>query len=240
MTSPLEVYGEELLTVVAGRTATTWLRYADGRRITLDLPRWAQAADAADALLLDRCAGPVLDLGCGPGRLTRALVDRGLECLGVDVAPVAVALARTGGAPVLHASAFDGVLDGTRWATVLLADGNIGIGGDPVALLARCRSLLAPRGQVLVELDPPARTPVTRPVQVRVESGSGRASSWFAWAHVGVDDVAEVAGLAGLVAGEVWQAGSRWFAALRETDPYDGGPYDTDPYETDRRTWAQR
>ena len=216
MTSPLEVYGEDLLTAVAGRTATTWLRYEDGRSVLLDLPRWTQAADAADAVLLDRCTGPALDLGCGPGRLTRALVDRGLECLGVDVAPVAVALARTGGTPVLHASAFDAVLDDTRWATVLLADGNIGIGGDPVALLDRCRRLLAPGGRVLVELDPPALPTCT--VQVRVESSSGRTSSWFAWAHVGADDVLGVAAGAGLVTGQVWHASGRWFAELHDPD----------------------
>ena len=210
--SPLEVYGEDLLTAVSGRSTATWLRYDDGRTALLDLPRWTQSADAADAALLDRCAGPALDLGCGPGRLTRALFDRGLECLGVDVAPVAVALARTGGTPVLHASAFDAVLDDTRWATVLLADGNIGIGGDPVALLRRCRALLAPDGSVLVELDPPALP--TRTVQVRVESGSGRTSSWFAWAHVSAHDVADVAARAGLRAGDTWQASGRWFAEL--------------------------
>ncbi len=214
MTSPLEVYGEDLLTAVAGRSATTHLRYEDGRSLLLDLPRWTQVADAADEVLVDRCTGPALDLGCGPGRLTRALVERGLECLGVDVAPVAVALARTGGTPVLHASAFDAVLDETRWATVLLADGNIGIGGDPVALLTRCRELLAPGGRVLVELDPPALP--TRTVQVRVESSSGRTSSWFAWAHVGTDDVPDVAARAGLVAGPVWHCSERWFAELHD------------------------
>ena len=218
MTSPLEVYGEDLLTAVSGPPATTWLRYDDGRQVLLDLPRWTQAADAADAALLERCAGPALDLGCGPGRLTRALVARGVECLGVDVAPVAVALARTGGTPVLHASAFDAVLDDTRWATVLLADGNIGIGGDPVALLARCRRLLAPGGRVLVELDPPSG-PASGPVQVRVESSSGRTSSWFPWAHVAAGDAGAVARSAGLALGDVWQASGRWFAELH--DPAD-------------------
>ena len=39
---------------------------------------------------------------------------------------------------------------------VVLADGNIGIGGDPVALLRRCRELLAESGTVLLELEPDA------------------------------------------------------------------------------------
>lgn len=213
MTSPLEVYGEDLLTSASGSPATTWLRTRDGRRTVLDLPRWTAPADGADAALLDRCTAPTLDLGCGPGRLTRALVARGLDCLGVDVAPVAVALARSGGSPVLHASAFDEVLDDTRWGTVLLADGNVGIGGDPVALLRRCRDLLLPGGQVLAELEPPASRSGSE--RVRVESSSGRTSSWFDWARLAAGDAPQVALQAGLVPAETWSSGSRWFTRLR-------------------------
>ena len=211
--SPTAVYGEDLLTAADGPATRTWLRYADGGTLLLDLPRWVAPATGADASLLERCAGPTLDVGCGPGRLTRALVARGLPCLGVDVAPVAVALARTGGTPVLHASVYDEVLDPARWSTVLLADGNVGIGGDPTALLRRCAELLVPGGRVLVELDPPQT--VTGAVRVRVESGSGRTSSWFPWAHLAVTDVAGPAAAAGLAVAERWSAGGRWFADLR-------------------------
>ena len=213
MTSPLELYGEDLLTTARGAAPSTWLRYEDGRAALLDLPRWTGPAGGADEALLDRCTGPALDLGCGPGRLTRALVERGVECLGVDVAPVAVALARSGGMPVLHASAFDAVLDDTRWATVLLADGNVGIGGDPVALLRRGAELLTDDGRLLVELDPPGSP--TRTFRARVESSSGRTSSWFPWAHVSASDAVTVARAAGLSLTEVWHAGGRWFADLR-------------------------
>ncbi len=212
MTSPLEVYGDDLLTTLAGSPPTTWLRDEDDHRVVLDLPRWTEPASGADEVLLDRCTGPTLDLGCGPGRLTRALVVRGLDCLGVDVAPVAVALARSGGTPVLHASAFDAVLDDSRWATVLLADGNIGIGGDPVRLLERCRALLTDGGQVLVEVEPPSA--LTRVVKVRVESSSGARSRWFDWAHVAARDITTVAADAHLCATEVWHSAGRWFARL--------------------------
>lgn len=211
MTSPAQVYGDDLLSVSEG--TTTWMRYADGTCVVLDLPRWTAPADAADTALLARCSGPTLDIGCGPGRLTRALVARGVPCLGVDVTPVAVDMARVGGTPVLHASVYDSVLDDTRWATVLLADGNIGIGGDPVALLSRCRDLIHPAGNVLAELDSPRER--TRTVRVRVESSRGAHSDWFSWAHVSVRDINGVAAEAGLTVHDVWQAGPRSFADLR-------------------------
>ena len=212
ISTPLELYAEGLLVERAPTEPaySSWLRYTDGRRLLLDVPRWIAPASAADERLLSLCTGPTLDIGCGPGRLTRALVARGTTCLGVDVAPEAVAMASTGGMPVLHASIFDRVMDDSLWATVLLADGNIGIGGDPVALLSRARDLCT--GNLLVEVDGP--TTLTARVQVRIETSTGRESSWFPWAHVSAADVPRVAATAGLTVRQAWSAEDRWFAEL--------------------------
>jgi hypothetical protein len=94
---------------------------------------------------------------------------------------------------------------------VLLMDGNVGIGGDPCALLQRCERLLGPGGRVLVELEPPG-TP-SESVRVRLESPKG-VGAWFDWAHLGVDDVGEPAAAAGLDLAEVWAGDGRWFASL--------------------------
>jgi hypothetical protein len=129
--------------------------------------------------------------------------------VGVDVSPVAVALARRRGAAVLEASIFDR-LPGA-WRTALLIDGNIGIGGRPDALLRRLAALLAPGGIVLVELDPPGTGRARR--QVRLEAGA-TVSDWFAWAHVGAEAITIPARAAGLRVAERWQDEGRWFAAL--------------------------
>ncbi len=107
-----------------------------------------------DRSLLDRCRGPALDVGSGPGRLTVALAERGVPVLGIDIRPGAVAAARSAGALVMLRDVFGRVPGAGRWMTVLLADGTIGIGGDPAALLRRAGELLAPQGRALVELAP--------------------------------------------------------------------------------------
>ena len=98
----------------------------------------------------------------------------------------------------------------SRWL-LLLADGNIGIGGDPVALLRRVVELLGPLGRALVEVQPPGTELRREHVRLRA---AGKIGAWFPWAYVGVDQIAEIAGSAGLVATESWEAHGRWFATL--------------------------
>ena len=130
------------------------IEHADGSRKPLSVDGWLHASPG-DRSILDRCEGPTLDIGSGPGRLTVALAERGIPTLGIDITPYAVDLARSSGALVMLRDVFGRVPGTGRWMTVLLADGNIGIGGDPAALLRRAGELLAPEGRALVELEPP-------------------------------------------------------------------------------------
>jgi SAM-dependent methyltransferase len=200
----LDVYGASLRDC-----APLLLRDDAGATRPLPLDVWLGPADPVDERVLDRARGPVLDVGCGPGRHVHALARRGVLAVGVDVSPVAVALARGRGATVLEASIFDR-LPGA-WRTGLLLDGNIGIGGHPEALLCRLAALLAPGGRVLVELDPPGVGIERR--RVCLEDGVAR-SAWFAWARVGVEAIAVPAHTAGLRVADRWRDGERWFAAL--------------------------
>ena len=70
---------------------------SDGGQDVLPVRRWSRPADADDAWLLDRCAGPTVDLGCGPGRLLVALAHRGVPALGVDHSRIAEAHCRARG-----------------------------------------------------------------------------------------------------------------------------------------------
>ncbi|HXH78440.1 class I SAM-dependent methyltransferase [Nocardioides sp.] len=187
----------------------------DGTPSPLPMASWLRPADSADHRMLALCEGPTIDIGCGPGRMTVALSELGHLSLGIDVVPEAVELTRRRGASALRRDVFDRLPSEGRWQSALLADGNVGIGGDPVALLARVRELLDPRGRMVVELMGPG---------VRSSSGWGtlegaaHRSRPFRWAVVGVDDVHTLASSAGLVVDAVHDVGGRWVAVLRE-DP---------------------
>jgi SAM-dependent methyltransferase len=198
--------------------AAVFVRHRDGRAFRLDVERWHGPARGADDTLLDRVWGPALDVGCGPGRLVAALTARGVSALGIDIAPAAVGLTRRAGGRALQLSVFDEVPQAGSWETVVLADGNIGIGGDPHRLLCRAAELLSPQGRVLVELDPPRSGSGSE--LVRLEDADGNAGAWFPWATVAADTVGALAASAALQVVDEWTAPdrpapvSRWFAAL--------------------------
>jgi SAM-dependent methyltransferase len=175
--------------------------------------RWLAPASAADERLLDRTDGPVLDVGCGPGRHVHALVRRGVLALGVDVSPSAVRIARARGAVAVEGSIFDRVPGAGLWRSALLLDGNVGIGGHPAALLARVGALLAPGGCALVELGPPGGG--LRATRVRLERGTA-VGGWFDWATVAADAVDAPAHDAGFHVDDTWCDDGRWFARLRD------------------------
>jgi SAM-dependent methyltransferase len=208
------VIGELYEHARAGR-AKPEVEHSDGTRTPLPVEGWLRARPG-DGSIVDRCGGPTLDVGSGPGRLTMALAERGVPALGIDVTPCAVRTARAAGALTLVRDVFGHVPGAGRWATVLLADGNIGIGGDPVALLRRVAELLGPAGKALVEVQPPG-SPLRRE-QVRLRA-AGKIGAWFPWAYVGADQVADLSRAAGLAAGESWTAGNRWFATLTSPLP---------------------
>jgi SAM-dependent methyltransferase len=206
--NPLQLYAAGLDDRAA---APTLVRFADGTLLPLELSRWAGGATAADEALLRDLQGPVLDVGCGPGRHLHALARRGVFALGVDLSAVAVSLARDRGGRAIVADVFDELPGAGRWRTALLLDGNVGIGGEPQRLLRRIAALLHPDGVVVCELAPPGSP--TGPVAARLER-DGTSSSWFPWARVAADDLGRIAGSAGFAASGAWAVEDRWFASL--------------------------
>ncbi len=192
------------------------IRSRAGAARPLAVTDWCSPASDEERQLLASLRGPVLDLGSGPGRLVVALCELGVAALGVDASPQAVSRARARGAATLERSVFDALPGEGRWPTVLLFDGNVGIGGDPIALLGRVADLLSPTGRALVEVEPPGAPSHT--AEARLERGA-EVSIWFPWAWVGADGIDDVANQAGLERVEWRVVGERWIAALGRMAP---------------------
>jgi SAM-dependent methyltransferase len=182
---------------------------------SMDFARWNGAADRVDVALLASVRGPLLDVGCGPARMVRAALAMRLEALGLDVSSTAVELGRAAGLPMYEGSVFDEVPGAGDWHTVLLVDGNIGIGGDVTRLLSRCAELISVDGEVVVELhSDPARD---HRYTGRLVDIHGASSESFPWAEVGLSGVSRRASDAGLSLRHAWSAGSRSFCRLAKS-----------------------
>lgn len=222
MTGAIALY-EEALGALAPELV---MRTADGRALPLHIPRWCGPPDATDEELLRRCHGPVLDVGCGPGRLTVALAEQGVQALGVDISATAVTRVRQAGAPALCRSVFDPLPGQGQWATVLLADGNIGIGGRPARLLRRCAQLVAPGGRILIEAEP---GDIDERMTAWLEHPDGRRGPVFPWARMGAVALLRAASGAGLRVEEQWGEADRVFVCAsrressRKTPPWPAG-----------------
>jgi SAM-dependent methyltransferase len=211
MTSPLAVYAQMLDDSERPCVA----RLANGTTYRPLVKRWTGRADAVDQRALRDLQGPVLDIGCGPGRHLHALAHRGVFGLGVDLSPVAVGLARGRGANAIVGSIFDELPQTGGWGSALLLDGNIGIGGCPERLLRRVRTLLRGGGQALIECVGPERR--TEQTQLRLETEDS-VSDWFDWAEVSSADADRFVVAAGLSVVARWDQDDRWFVVARRDD----------------------
>ena len=153
---------------------------------------------------------------------SRRCATRGVNVLGIDAAPSAIACAHACGRRVVQRSVFDPIPGEGSWATVLLFDGNIGIGGAPTVLLHRVRELMNEDGCVVVELEPPGAGLELGVVEFEVATGM---IGWFPWCWVGVEEIAHLANGAGLRVDETRAVDGRWFAWLRRCGTRRGGAF---------------
>lgn len=200
-----EVYSDAL----RGESCT--VRGIDVDDYPLPVHDWLRPVSHADRALLAHCRGATLDAGCGPGRMSAHLAERGNVVMGVDIVPEAVDQAKRRGVHALRRNVFDPLPGKGCWNTVLLADGNIGIGGAPVRLLRRAVELLDRTGRVVCDLAAPGtglRHHHARLITDLKSSGS------FPWAQVGPEAIERVATDGGLRLADLGDHHGRWFAVL--------------------------
>lgn len=198
--------------------ARCWARNHRGQVRELPMIRWIGGPQAAhhdrlaDEHVLSLCSQrPTLDLGCGPGRFTASLQQRGSAALGVDTSRAAVDLARSRGGTAIHADLFGPLPAAGCWDQVLLTDGNIGIGGDPVRTLARAAELLSPEGIVVVEVDSTCMIVANELLRWETRHYVGQ---WFPWSRINAAALSDIAAVAGFAVISIVEIRTRVIAVL--------------------------
>jgi SAM-dependent methyltransferase len=202
----------------AAAGGSCWARNHHGHRRELPMVRWLGGPEAtpqdrlADEHVLGQCTSrPTLDLGCGPGRFTASLQQRGLPALGVDSSAAAVEMTRRRGGTAMRCDLFAPLPAEGSWEQILLTDGNIGIGGNPVRTLRRAADLLAHGGVVILEIDSPATGLCYELLRWETEQHLGH---WFPWSRVGAPSLGDIAHAAGFFVTHVVDIHDRVIAVL--------------------------
>jgi len=78
---------------------------------------------------LDSLKGPILDLGCGAGRASLYLQEKGLEVTALDVSPNAVKVCRRRGIHDVRLGDLRNPPEDRHWRSVLMLCGNLGLAG---------------------------------------------------------------------------------------------------------------
>ncbi len=168
------------------------VRYDEFARNELDALPLDRAVLAAFAELARTAnAGPVAELGCGPGRVTAHLRDLGLDVFGVDLSPVMIDLARetypdlrfeVGSMDALDLA--DGKLNGiVSWYSVIHTPPQ-----DMPSYFAEFQRVLSPDGRLLLAFFESEDGPVT--------AFDHKVATAYRWP---IDDLAGLAGEAGFV-----------------------------------------
>jgi SAM-dependent methyltransferase len=133
-----------------------------------------------------RVAGPVLEVGCGTGKILIPIAQRGAAVTGLDSSPAMLAQARahadTAGAPVqlVQADMRDFEL-GQRFELLFVASNSLAHLSDLGSLrrfFAAARRHLTPQARLVFDVSNPELRSLARPAEERIRHGQVVHSQW--------------------------------------------------------------
>ncbi len=159
-----DAYGHQLYDYLKGRSLGLEIVERDDGFIQANLgPRTYlsryKAWSNREKVALSHAKGRVLDIGCGGGRHSLHLQEKGHQVLGVDVSPLAIKVCKLRGLENARAMSMDQLTPRLgRFDTILMLGNNFGLLRNPKVakrLLKKFLQLTNPKARIIAEsLDP--------------------------------------------------------------------------------------
>ncbi len=178
------------------------------------IDQWSRHTRAA----MRHLRGPVLDVGCGAGRLALYAQEQGLEVLATDISPLAVAVCHRRGVRRAEVVAFEELGPALgAFATIAMLGNNFGLTGSregAIEFLERAKAFTTPDARIIAEsMDPyatenpdhlgyhernRARGRMAGQIRLRVRYRTA-ATPWIDYLFVSVEE------MEGILAGTGWE-----------------------------------
>lgn len=121
---------------------------SDGKQYVADVSEW----EHSERLAIREIEGPVLDIGCGAGRVGLYLQRKKIDYTGIDISPLAIQTCKLNGVQDVHLmSAADVHFDNKKFQSVIMFGNNFGILGNEVRtveMLKRLYNLTTLEGKI--------------------------------------------------------------------------------------------
>jgi SAM-dependent methyltransferase len=218
-TTMTDIFGRVMRDALDGKDADYiieredgFIRNTTGRNYIKPYEEW----DETEKEAILNIEGPVLDVGCGVGRVGDYVKSQGLEYYGVDLSPLAVEMCRKRGHENVYLMSADNIqLDQSDIKTVVLFGNNFGLMGTPervIKMLKGFHNVTADDAIVLAGSIDPEETDDERhlayhaknraegnpPGQVRLRNKyQGEVDDWWCLLLCGKELMAELAEEAG-------------------------------------------
>ncbi|MFW9851153.1 MAG: class I SAM-dependent methyltransferase [Candidatus Thorarchaeota archaeon] len=121
---------------------------SNGAAYLADVSEW----DHAERLSIREVQGPVLDIGCGAGRVGLYLQRKGISYTGIDISPLAIETCKLQGLNEVHVMSANSLeLDRSDFRSVVMFGNNFGLLGeveDTVRMLKVLYNLTIPEAKI--------------------------------------------------------------------------------------------
>ncbi|MHA1906941.1 MAG: class I SAM-dependent methyltransferase [Candidatus Thorarchaeota archaeon] len=125
-----------------------YVNEANGLQYLADISEW----EHSERLAIREVEGPVLDIGCGAGRVGLYLQKKGIEYTGIDISPLAVETSKLQGLDNVHVMSASSLnMNRNDFKSVIMFGNNFGILGeeeDTVDMLKAFYKITSPTARI--------------------------------------------------------------------------------------------